>query len=571
MSALSSSQSQDNTANDQHNLEKWKKGAKDLQERFYILNAGRMYEIAEDYDQIELKILISSFGNLSDCRQCTGLGLNCYYSQTQRKLAIKMRNKIQEHSKSEEVFMNVVYIMSYLKEGQETIVPVFYFKADKKIKYIDLQARVYDDWQDFLNKNLIHPSLCCYPVNGHYGQKQNSDELIFNEGIKPELKFSQLPLCNKTSKVLENCKGYIDNADTVVTYSCEFLNKACSGNSPVAEVCQVCIKYFPVATVLTKMLCEKQCMSSDYLELSNVIFTCFGVVVSPLIASRIFEEVQRQMRRELIRVNGQNAAGSNTINTENNIMTNEECCGKYILSLINPKNEKVIDREIVRKIEVIKDIEQVFCNIARKETVLDVEDKFFLANGQLHIDGISFAKITHDGNNTTKVGEQLLNELGVENQKEKQDSDGAEDVKKEGRYRFMIENDIQEFEQTMYFIGIDLKNITVGKSAIFKDMSINDYYKFIQQVNKVSDEECKANYIKSTMILADRLGLNSIEEICACHQILLNEVTEHIKKLKGIGLLHESRIKTNELLNNFIDDESILKKVKDYLEDAEKE
>lgn len=82
------------------------------------------------------------------------------------------------------------------KNFKKFFISVFYFECEKVVKYIDLQARVYKDWNDFLKTNVIDPSLCCYPINGNYAQKQETEEPTFDEDRQLELAVAESPSCS---------------------------------------------------------------------------------------------------------------------------------------------------------------------------------------------------------------------------------------------------------------------------------------------------------------------------------------------------------------------------------------
>jgi hypothetical protein len=79
---------------------------------------------------------------------------------------------------------------------------VFYFKdSHGKLKYIDLFARVYDDWDHYLTSNWIDPALMCYPQDGHYGQHQKTNTPTFDSDILPNLGVKKSPACGSLRTV----------------------------------------------------------------------------------------------------------------------------------------------------------------------------------------------------------------------------------------------------------------------------------------------------------------------------------------------------------------------------------
>uniref|UniRef100_A0A7E4VCQ9 DUF4781 domain-containing protein n=1 Tax=Panagrellus redivivus TaxID=6233 RepID=A0A7E4VCQ9_PANRE len=174
----------------------WRKNAVAAQNDFYGKNGGIMFNKMENYSDIETEILVKAFASNPKTIRTLASSMNMWYSKSERKIAIKMRSRIQARSKSESVLMNAVYVMSYLKEGVSTAVPVFYFQAaDGTVSYIDLSARIYKSWKHFLESNVIDPSLCCYPVKGHYGQVQSEKNPPFDDKIPLKLEISESPSC----------------------------------------------------------------------------------------------------------------------------------------------------------------------------------------------------------------------------------------------------------------------------------------------------------------------------------------------------------------------------------------
>jgi hypothetical protein len=63
------------------------------------------------------------------------------------------------------------------------------------MRYIDLFARVYDDWNDYLTNNWIDPALMCYSKVGHYGQYQPDKKPKFDSNVLPDLAIQESPAC----------------------------------------------------------------------------------------------------------------------------------------------------------------------------------------------------------------------------------------------------------------------------------------------------------------------------------------------------------------------------------------
>ena len=95
------------------------------------------------------------------------------------------------------------FTLYFLKILTDSIFLVFYFKDSKgKLKYIDLFARVYKDWDHYLTSNLIDPALICYPKDGHYGQDQKTNTPTFNSDILPDLDVKESPACGTLSTIV---------------------------------------------------------------------------------------------------------------------------------------------------------------------------------------------------------------------------------------------------------------------------------------------------------------------------------------------------------------------------------
>ncbi|CAF3618522.1 unnamed protein product [Adineta steineri] len=214
-----------NTDSNWTDVDDWIARATEAQNQEYAKNAGRTENIAETIDQIETYILTTAFGTNGVKQCCLTVSLKFWYSHVYRSIAAKIRKRMQKHARSTTVKLNAIFVMALLKDkvkdektnkmkNAETTVPVFYFKnSDGKFKYIDLFARVYNDWAAYLTENWIDPALMCYPKDGHYGQEQKTDKPTFNPDVLPDLDIEESPACG----VLRTVGRWTQKALAVVT------------------------------------------------------------------------------------------------------------------------------------------------------------------------------------------------------------------------------------------------------------------------------------------------------------------------------------------------------------------
>ncbi|KAE9547443.1 hypothetical protein FO519_009346 [Halicephalobus sp. NKZ332] len=550
------------------NSDEWVQKATEFQNQRYIENAGRMYEVFENYNHIEIKILTCAFGTVSQPCQRLALQLNHCYNQAQRKIAIEIRKKIQQCSKSKEVFLNVIYIVSYLEDEKEITIPVFYFKTPEGIKYIDIYSRIYRSWEHFLETNLIKPSLCCYPVKGYYGEVQSSPQSSFNDDVKPILAVDKSHSCALHERAIEKAEDFIGYAGSILNIASvvstiashkwvarlnekivmyakktqSYIGKLretidenskkelgndldTKNQSDLSPIARYILKFFsttrrivskiPTIIMLLAMLRKAKCGESDYFNLASSIFTSYGIVISPLIAKRIFERIKSEYNMELLRATKLKLVDTETENDK----IEKKVFENHISTFINPENEYVMDKELCRRIESIDDVEDLFCEIILIETTLDLKEKVLFVDGQLKISGTAFAEMM-EKNEKLDIREKIK----VENEGSKENYiKGTQNYDEKEKYRYLFEVDIQKFEETMNSARINLKNIIVGQSKIFEDMNIDEYNKLIQKVDKVSEKECIGNFIDASVVLANELELDSIDGFCACYQILFNE------------------------------------------------
>jgi Domain of unknown function (DUF4781) len=91
----------------------------------------------------------------------------CFFKDESRKAIDVIVNKIAEETKGKERNMITVLPLQLYSDGKLYSLSLFRFKTSKKWKFIDNVARVYKDFQDWKENNVLPPGKVCYPMEGH--------------------------------------------------------------------------------------------------------------------------------------------------------------------------------------------------------------------------------------------------------------------------------------------------------------------------------------------------------------------------------------------------------------------
>lgn len=104
-------------------------------------------------------------------------------------------------SSEDKICMAFIYIFWPLNDSNLQCLPIFKVPKDKTSLdeyFIDINARVYADWKDFLNNNKFPPCEYCYPEGGKY---------ILDAQNKVVLEFALSPAAKISNKLVE-CLDY---------------------------------------------------------------------------------------------------------------------------------------------------------------------------------------------------------------------------------------------------------------------------------------------------------------------------------------------------------------------------
>ncbi|CRK87924.1 CLUMA_CG001710, isoform A [Clunio marinus] len=91
----------------------------------------------------------------------------CFFKDDSRKAIDVIVNKISEESKGKDRFLITVLPIQLYSNEKLYSLSLFRFKTDSKWKFIDNVGRVYKDFQDWKENNVLPPGKVCYPLNGH--------------------------------------------------------------------------------------------------------------------------------------------------------------------------------------------------------------------------------------------------------------------------------------------------------------------------------------------------------------------------------------------------------------------
>lgn len=166
----------------------WEKEATEFQQKYFdSLNGHEWMEYEEsNYDSLRRNIGYSAFGvpgeNPNESNDLTG------YDRKQLSYINKVFDIVMDH-KGERNRVCVFFIFVCGKVGDCNLeFPVIGVRNDVSILqyyniYIDSCARVYRNWQDYLENNKLPECAICYPKNGIYSAKNGVVQVQF--GISP--------------------------------------------------------------------------------------------------------------------------------------------------------------------------------------------------------------------------------------------------------------------------------------------------------------------------------------------------------------------------------------------------
>jgi hypothetical protein len=86
-------------------------------------------------------------------------------------------------------------------------------------QFVDLNCRVYKDWQDFLNNNQLSKGTYCYPRGGIYDGDIN-DKVIIEFGTTPASKDANV-VCSALDKASSTVM--VSSAGSALSFVCLFV------------------------------------------------------------------------------------------------------------------------------------------------------------------------------------------------------------------------------------------------------------------------------------------------------------------------------------------------------------
>lgn len=91
----------------------------------------------------------------------------CFFKGDSRRAIDVIIDKISSECKGKERNLITVLPIQLYSDGKLYSLSLFRFKAGSKWKFIDNVGRIYKDFQDWKENNVLPPGKVCYPLNGH--------------------------------------------------------------------------------------------------------------------------------------------------------------------------------------------------------------------------------------------------------------------------------------------------------------------------------------------------------------------------------------------------------------------
>uniref|UniRef100_A0A914QYU9 DUF4781 domain-containing protein n=1 Tax=Panagrolaimus davidi TaxID=227884 RepID=A0A914QYU9_9BILA len=178
----------------------WKEKALQILKIYYLAFRGREfddYNPETDIPFLRAKICYAIFGppqtdTIEDA-----------YDDKQRKEAQKIVDVILKVRKQEGIYQLAVgIILIYCKENEkEFSVPIFrvYTGENNSSKYVDIQCRIYESWNDWKENNHLPKLRYCYPKNGYFSCSDKSH--MFDPDLDPVVEYGTSPACKLSSQI----------------------------------------------------------------------------------------------------------------------------------------------------------------------------------------------------------------------------------------------------------------------------------------------------------------------------------------------------------------------------------
>lgn len=91
----------------------------------------------------------------------------CFFKDESRKAIDLIVNKIVEESKGKERLEITILPIQLYSGGKLYSLSLFRFKSGKRWKFIDNVGRIYKNFEDWKENNVLPAGKVCYPLNGH--------------------------------------------------------------------------------------------------------------------------------------------------------------------------------------------------------------------------------------------------------------------------------------------------------------------------------------------------------------------------------------------------------------------
>ncbi|XP_046678666.1 uncharacterized protein LOC124366290 [Homalodisca vitripennis] len=179
----------------------WHISAQEIQQKFYESLGSRPFDEIEKSNRFLLKkkVGFAICGRPVElpCRK----NYNTGYNKEQLILIKTVCNKIVEKSEYNPIRFACTILVPYHK-GIQPGIPIFRIVTASGNIFIDARARVYRNWNHFLEKNKLPDCQYCYPLDGEYSHEKG---LVLGFAYSP------------ASGVVNKAADYLDTAGSVVS------------------------------------------------------------------------------------------------------------------------------------------------------------------------------------------------------------------------------------------------------------------------------------------------------------------------------------------------------------------
>uniref|UniRef100_A0A914XKA9 DUF4781 domain-containing protein n=1 Tax=Plectus sambesii TaxID=2011161 RepID=A0A914XKA9_9BILA len=310
-------------------------------------------------------------------------------------------------------------------------------------------------------------------------------------------------------------------------------------------------------TTIYHMLYKKEkCTPSDYSRLALSIYMSYGTLTTPKTAKDIFSRIKEEylmQQREQLQTLEEGISNENAKQYYKEHMKPQE----------SSANEYIMNKQLIRVMECVDDVNGFFCEFAYTKTTFDVKDNILLVNGQLNDDGARLAEIGQrhevqsdisdrlnanmeasraDGEYATvSKTEQLLQMAKDLDTDLKAEPDGAKKKIIEEKFlayrasdtffkdeRLTFEAECHQMQrQLTAAYGQAYDTIKVGGKQLFASMSVTEYGRLAQVLDQTSKMESEQkvynkNLIAAASALASHRECSSVRDYC-CYMELIND------------------------------------------------